>query len=97
MHGEAKVPFVRHSVQREAQSFADQTSRLRRLSCKNWGRLAVPQEDRPGSARWRWKTLKGLTIGVAQTRHSSRGGPHRPSGRRRGQGPAAIPDGLDAR
>lgn len=94
MHGEAKVPFVRHSVQREAQSFADQTSRLRRLSCKNRGSAAVPQQDRTGGARRRGKRPESLTFGVGQPRQASRGGPHRPARRWRDKRPAAVPHGF---
>lgn len=94
MHGEAKVPFVRHSVQREAQSFADQTSRLRRLSCKNRGSAAVPQQDGTGGARRRGKRPESLSFGVGQTRQSSRGGTHRPARRWRDKHPAAVPHGF---
>lgn len=94
MHGEAKVPFVRHSVQREAQSFADQTSRLRRLSCKNRGSAAVPQQDGTGGARRRGKRPESLTFGVGQTHQSSRGGTHRPARRWRDKRPAAVPHGF---
>lgn len=79
MHGEAKVPFVRHSVQRQGQSFADQTPRLGRLSCKNRGRSIVPQQDRTGGANWCGQPLEGLTLGAGQARHPSRDGTDRPS------------------
>jgi len=94
MHGEAKVPFVRHSVQREAQSLADQTARFRRLSCKNRGSAVVPQQDGTGGARRRWKLPEGLTIGVGETGQSPRGGTHRPAGRRPDKRPAAVPHGF---
>lgn len=80
MHGVAKVPFVRHSVQREGQSFPDQTARFHRRPCKNRGAAAVPQKDRTDDADGRRKGLKAITVGPGQTVHPSRSGTDGPVG-----------------
>ena len=96
MEGEAEIPFVRHSVQRERQPLADQRMRLDFASCKNRGALAVPDQDgsrAPGGGR-----MPGQegAVGVRQLGLESRRGTNGPAGLGRREGPAAVPYGFDA-
>lgn len=96
MEGAAKVPFVRHSVQRQRQSFLDQRQRLGRAPCKNRRSGVVPDQHRQGAARGRGQGLQNRLISGGQGGHPPGGGNDGPSGRIDRDQPAPVPDRLDS-
>lgn len=94
MDGRAKAPFVRHSVQRQRQSFRDQRVRLSHASCKNRDILAVPDQHRPCAARGGGRRLQPSRVHVGKGRHPSRRGTDAPAGLRRDDRPPAVPHRL---
>ena len=97
MDGGTKVPFVRHSVQRQRQSLLDQRRRPARRPCKNRRSRIVPDQHRQGTACRRRQGLHYGPVGVRKARHAPGGRGDGPSGRPDRDSPAAVPDGLDTR
>ena len=97
MEDAAKVPFMRHSVQRQRQSLLDQRRRPARRPCKNWRSPFVPDQHRHGAARGRRQGLQRGPVSVRQGGHAAGDGGDGPARLVDGDEPAAIPDSLLAR
>lgn len=92
-----KVPFVRHSVQRQRQSFLDKRPRLCDRPCKNRRSSVVPDQHRLRPPHGRRHSLQDCSVGVRERRNPPRGGHDRPARHIGGDRPTAVPDHLHAR